>query len=70
MERQCFSDAEYLIYCYQTNYDSLKEEYGNRAVLYTPTAIGNVETETAAPQKQIADFQRVEAASPAKPDTA
>ena len=45
----CFSDAEYLIYCYQAIYDSLKEEYGERVVLYTSTAIGNVEAETAAP---------------------
>ena len=46
----CFSDAEYLIYCYQTIYDSLKEEYGERVVLCnTPSAIGNVEAETAAP---------------------
>ena len=46
----CFSNAEYLIYCYQTIYDSLKEEYGERVVLCnTPSAIGNVEAETAAP---------------------
>ena len=46
----CFSDAEYLIYCYQTIYNSLKEEYSERVVLCnTPSAIGNVEAETAAP---------------------
>lgn len=49
MEEQCFSGAEYLIYCYQNIYDPLREEYGERVVLYTPTAIGNVETDADAP---------------------
>lgn len=49
MEEQCFSGAEHLIYCYQNIFDPLREEYGERVVLYTPTAIGNVGTDADAP---------------------